>query len=57
MAVWQHLVELSYPNTGWLRLDRDVVRELAHFQAEHGLTTWDATIEDLLARARQEQVS
>jgi hypothetical protein len=49
VAVWQQLVELNYPSTGWLRLDRDVLADLARYQAERGLTTWDATIESLLA--------
>ena len=49
VTVWQQVIELNYANTGWLRLDRDVLRSLAAYQAENGLTTWDATIESLLA--------
>ena len=33
------MIELNFPDTGWLRLDRDVLRDLARYQAEHGLTT------------------
>jgi hypothetical protein len=51
VSVWQQLIEANFPGTGWLRLDRDVLRALARYQAEHGLTTWDATIESLLAAA------
>jgi Family of unknown function (DUF6084) len=51
VAVWQRMIELNYPNTGWLRADRDTLGALARYQAEHGLTTWDATIESLLASA------
>ena len=50
-SVWQQVIELNFPGTGWLRLDRDVLRALARYQAEHGLTTWDATVESLLAAA------
>lgn len=49
VAVWRQMIELNYPSTGWLRLDRDVLGELARYQAAHGLTTWDAAIQALLA--------
>jgi Family of unknown function (DUF6084) len=52
VSVWQQVIELNFPGTGWLRLDRDVLRALARYQAEHGLTSWDATIEALLAAAQ-----
>ena len=51
VAVWHQVIELNFPHTGWLRLDRDVLADLARYQAEHGLTTWDATIQSLLASA------
>ena len=51
VAVWQQVIELNFPHTGWLRLDRDVLADLARYQAEHGLTTWDATVQSLLAAA------
>ena len=51
VSVWQQVIEAHFPGTGWLRLDRDVLRALARYQAEHGLTGWDATIEALLAAA------
>jgi hypothetical protein len=49
VSVWQQVIEANFPGTGWLRLDRDVLHALARYQAAHGLTTWDATIESLLA--------
>jgi hypothetical protein len=51
VAVWQQLIDLNYPHTGWLRLDRDLLGDLARYRAEHGLTTWEATIQSLLAAA------
>lgn len=53
VTVWQQMIQLNFPNTGWLRLDRDVLATLARYQAERGLTTWDATIESLLAAVGQ----
>ena len=52
VSVWQQVIELNFPGTGWLRLDRDVLHALARYQAEHGLTNWDATMESLLATAQ-----
>ncbi len=43
------MIELNFPGTGWLRLDRDVLHALARYQAAHGLTGWDETITTLLA--------
>ena len=51
VAVWQRVIELNYPNTGWLRVDRDTLGALARYQADRGLTSWDATIESLLVAA------
>ncbi|MFL6063292.1 MAG: DUF6084 family protein [Friedmanniella sp.] len=49
VAVWQQLIELHYPSTGWLRLDRELLDELARYRAGRGLTTWDATLQSLLS--------
>jgi hypothetical protein len=49
VQVWQEMIALNYPNTGWLRLDRDIIEAMSRYRAERGLTTWDATVESLLA--------
>lgn len=49
VAIWRQMMDLYYPNTGWLRLDRDVVNQLAEYRARHGLTTWEETVSRLLA--------
>ena len=53
ISVWQQMIASYFPNTGWIRLDHDVVRGLADFKARNGLTTWDETVQTLLA-ARDE---
>jgi hypothetical protein len=53
VSVWRQMMDFYYPNSGWLRLDRDVLEELADYRARHGLTTWEETITGLLARAGQ----
>jgi Family of unknown function (DUF6084) len=48
VSVWRQVMDQHYPGTGWLRLDRDLIDRLARHKAEHGLTTWDETIQALL---------
>jgi hypothetical protein len=50
VAVWQQMVDLYYPKTGWLRLHRDVIDQVADYRARHGLTSWEETVQSLLRR-------
>lgn len=50
VAVWREMISCYFPNTGWLRLDSDVLRALADYRARHGLTSWEETVGSLLAR-------
>lgn len=52
-ATWHALMDTFYPHTGWLRLDRDLIAELADYRAGHELTTWDETLQGLLESARE----
>jgi hypothetical protein len=49
VSVWHQMIDSYYPNSGWLRLDRDVLTELADFRSQHGLMTWEETVSVLLA--------
>ncbi|HJQ02596.1 MAG TPA: DUF6084 family protein [Jatrophihabitans sp.] len=60
VAVWRRMIESYFPNTGWIRLDSDVLTDLADYRARHGLLSWEETIQSLLAgdeRLREEQVA
>ena len=48
VAVWQEMLNAYFPNTGWLRLDREVMTSLSRYRARHGLTSWEETVESLL---------
>lgn len=50
VAVWRELMDQYFPNTGWLRLDRDMLDALAKYRSARGLTSWEETIEGLLAQ-------
>jgi hypothetical protein len=52
LAVWRELVDLHWPDSGWLRLRRDTLRALQEERARTGATSWEDTIAGLLAGAR-----
>jgi hypothetical protein len=51
VAVWRQMIDSYFPNSGWLRLGTDTLDSLAAFRAQHGLTSWDETIDKLLGDA------
>jgi hypothetical protein len=55
VATWRAVMDMYYPNSGWLRLGRDTLDALQHFKATQGLPTWDQALDRLLAAAREEQ--
>jgi Family of unknown function (DUF6084) len=51
ISVWRAMIDRYYPGTGWLRLDRELIEALARHRSDNGHTTWDETVEALLACA------
>jgi Family of unknown function (DUF6084) len=51
VAVWRGLMGTFFPNTGYLRLDRETVNTLLQVKAARGLTSWDGVVNSLLAEA------
>ena len=51
VAAWQRLMDLYFPNSGWIRLDREVLAALSQYKSARGLTSWEAAVEALLAAA------
>ncbi|WP_029112610.1 DUF6084 family protein [Mycobacterium sp. URHB0044] len=49
VTVWHDLMAKHYPNTGWLRLNRDTIEALAAYKSTHGMLGFDDTITELLA--------
>jgi hypothetical protein len=41
-------MDMYFPNSGWLRLNRETLDALSHFKAQHALATWDQVFEALL---------
>ncbi|MEU4216147.1 DUF6084 family protein [Actinoplanes sp. NPDC026623] len=49
--VWRQMMAMYFPNTGWLRLDAEVLARLAGYRARHGMTSWEETVGKLLGGA------
>jgi hypothetical protein len=48
VEIWQRMMDLYYPATAWLTLRRDVFDRLLQYKVEHGLASWESTMEGLL---------
>jgi hypothetical protein len=48
VASWHQLMDLYFPNSGWIRLDRETIAALARHRSSRGLTSWEQTLADLL---------
>ena len=51
VRVWRAMMDLYYPNSGWMRLQRDTMDRLGRFKADRALATWDQAVETLLKEA------
>lgn len=53
VRVWRQVMDAYFPGAGWIRLDRDTLDALARYRAARGLTSWEQTLGELLAGARE----
>jgi len=54
VSVWRAMMDLYFPNSGWIRVQRETLDTLQRFRAHRGLPTWDQAFEQLLKEAGQE---
>jgi hypothetical protein len=54
VQVWREMMDLYFPNSGWLMVSRDTLDALTRFKAARGLPTWDHVVERLLKEAGEE---
>jgi hypothetical protein len=55
LSVWRDSIEAFFPNSAWLRIDRETFDELYRFKTAGGFATWEAALERLLAEAKSPQ--
>jgi Family of unknown function (DUF6084) len=51
VAVWRETVDAHFPNSSWLRVQRDTLDALQRYKSRNALPTWDSTLAALLAEA------
>jgi hypothetical protein len=51
VQVWKEMMDMHYPRTAWICLQRDVFEKLYKFKAQHGIPTWEQTVERMLGES------
>lgn len=54
VSLWRDMMDLYFPNTGWLRLRRETLDALQRYKAGKAMLTWDETFERLLKEAGED---
>jgi uncharacterized protein DUF6084 len=54
VTVWRNMMDLYFPNSGWIRMHRDTLDAIQRYRAVRGLPTWDQAITQLLKEAGEE---
>ena len=51
VGVWREAVDVHFPNSAWITINRQTFDELQRFKTQRALPTWDSTVTALLAEA------
>jgi len=54
VQVWRDTMDAYFPNSGWIRLRRDVIDDLTRFKSDRALASWEEAFELLLKEADRE---
>jgi hypothetical protein len=54
VAVWRGVMDLYFPNSGWMRVSRETLDQLQRFKASRAVPTWDQAFELLLKLAGED---
>ncbi len=52
VAVWRATMDAFFPNSAWIRVERDTFDELYAFKCAGGFPTWESALAGLLAEAK-----
>lgn len=53
VAVWRQMMQMYYPNSAWLNLNRDVFDRFRRYKIQAGHMTWEKAMEELLQCAQE----
>ncbi len=48
VALWKSVIDTYFPNTAWIRMQKDVFDQLYQYKMTHGFLTWEEVLERLL---------
>ncbi|MHB1938560.1 MAG: DUF6084 family protein [Acidobacteriaceae bacterium] len=56
VEVWRQTIDQHYPNSAWLRLERDTFDRLYEYKVKNGIPTWDRLLDKLVADKQADEV-
>jgi len=56
VALWKGVIETYFPNSAWIRIQKDVFDQLYQYKMTHGLMTWEDVLVRLLHASSKEGV-
>lgn len=51
IATWREAVDAAFPQSCWIRFERSTLTKLQAYRSRHSHADWDATFDELLAKA------
>ena len=54
-ATWRQMIDAYYPNSAWLRLERDTFDRLYQYKVRHGIMTWEKLLDKLVPSEEAEE--
>jgi Family of unknown function (DUF6084) len=55
-ATWKQMMDTYYPNSAWLRLERDTFDRLYQYKVRHGILTWEQLLDKLVSSKDEDEV-
>lgn len=56
IEVWKQMMDQHYPNSAWLRLERDTFDRLYEYKVRNGIPTWEQMLDKLVASKEADEV-
>jgi hypothetical protein len=56
VSVWKEMMDMHFPNTAWLCLQREAFERLYDYKVRHGLPTWEHAIMRALSTEKPQEV-
>ena len=57
VALWKEAIDNHFPNSTWIRMQRDVFDQLYQYKIKHSLISWDEVFKRLLRVSNEEEQS